>query len=245
MGGLFYNWGRSVGTAWRKGKWAVKSLTGSEVEIIRAEYDVGRDMSRAVVAEGGLDSDPATARLLEEVGPRLVGRLRGRRRTFAFQVLAMPEVNAFALPGGFIFVTRSLLELCEWGQDEAAFILAHEMAHAVKGHATDRLMNSMATSAASKVGLGGRMLHGRLVELGLHLLRQAYSQDQELEADAFGSRLAQSAGFDPRAAAVVLEKLKDQAAGVGESELMSYFSSHPPADLRLAELKRLFRRQGV
>ena len=245
MGGIFYNLGKMAGPVVRKGKWFLKSLTGSEADVIRAEFEVGRDMAHAVGQEVQVDSDPATGRLLDEAGARLVRRLTNRQRTFAFRALRSAEVNAFALPGGFIFVTRALLELCEWDRDETAFILAHEMAHVVRGHAMDRIMNSAVVTMASKTGVAANVMRHRLVELGLRLLHKAYSQDQELEADAFGVRLARSAGFDPRAAIRVLRKLEAKGDARDDSALGAYLSSHPPIELRMTELSRLLRRKVV
>ncbi len=245
MGGLFHSLGRITGPVLRKGKWVLQSLTGSEADVIRAEFEVGRDMAHALAQEVEIDSSPATGQLLAEVGGQLAGRLTNRQREFSFRAILSPEINAFALPGGFVFVTRALLDLCGGDRNEVACILAHEMAHVVRGHAMNRIMNSTVVTIASRTGVAANVMRHRIVELGLRLLHNAYSQDQELEADAFGVRLARSAGFDPRAAAGVFRKLKEKGDALGDSELAGYFSSHPPFDLRIAELNRLLRRKAV
>lgn len=245
MGGVFYNLGRMAGPILRKGKWALQSLIGSEADVIQAEYEVGRDMAQALSEEIELDTDAATSNLVAQVGARLAGRLTNRKRRFEFRVILGDEVNAFALPGGFIYVTRLLLALCETNVDEVAFVLGHEMAHVVRGHAMERIMNRAVVTLASKTHLAAGVFRHRLVELGLRLLHQAYSQDQELEADEFGTRLAASAGFDPAGAVRTLERLKSRGGGHGESELAGYFSSHPPTELRITELKRRLRQRKL
>ena len=239
MAGLFYQFGRMVGPKIRKGKWVLHSLTGSQADMIAAEFEVGRDMARELEASVATSSDPATASLLNEVGQRLTSRLTDRHRAFRFRAIESPEINAFALPGGFIYMTRSLLSLCQSNRDEVAFVLGHEIAHVVRGHAMDRIVNSAVVSAASRASIASPVLRSRAVQVGLDLLKNAYSQDQELESDAFGIHLAHSAGFDPRAAVAVLEHLKNKGDIAGESELLAYFSSHPQFDLRVTELNRL------
>jgi len=128
LAGLFRNLGHIAGPHFRKARWVLRSLTGSPEELIEAEYEVGRDMAHALAAEGRVDDDPASVQLLANVGNRLAGRLRSRQRRFTFQVLIDPQINAFAMPGGFVFVTRSLLGMCGSQENELAFVLAHEMA---------------------------------------------------------------------------------------------------------------------
>ena len=82
MGGVFYNLGKMAGPVLRKGKWVLQSLTGSEADVIRAEFEVGRDMAEALQAEAALDTDTATVALLSETGARLAQRLTNRKRLF-------------------------------------------------------------------------------------------------------------------------------------------------------------------
>jgi predicted Zn-dependent protease len=244
MAGLFYNLGRKVGPAVRKGKWLLKSLTGSEGDVIRAEREVGRDIARSLMDEVSPDDTPQTVEILNDVGPRLAERLTNREREFSFRGMLTPDVNAHALPGGFIFVTRGLLELCGWDRDAAAFILGHEMAHVVKGHAMDQILNRTAMSVASRTPMAVGVLRHRMAEIGLHLIHQAYAQDQELEADRFAARLARSGGFDPRAGLTVLGLLEQSSRRHQEPEIFTYLSSHPPVELRKAELKRFLLHHG-
>lgn len=243
MGGVFYNLGRMVGPAVRKGKWILQSLTGSETDVIKAEYEVGRDMAAAVEQEVALDTDPESIRLINEVGIRLASRLTNKDRRFTFRAIHADEINAFAMPGGFIYVTRPLLELCQRDREEIAFVLGHEIAHVVRGHAMDRIMNKAVVTLASRTRLAAGVLRHRVVDIGLRMLHQAYSQDQELEADKFSVRLAASGGFDPSGAVSALSRLRQKAGGGRESELAGYFSSHPAMELRIAEIKRYLQRQ--
>jgi predicted Zn-dependent protease len=236
MAGFFYNLGKMVGPSLRKGKWVFQSLAGSEADALQAEFEVGRDLARTLTREMTLDADPEAQQLLDELGSRLASCVRDRRRKFSFRLVQTAEVNAFALPGGFIFVTRPLLELCGWDRAEMAFILGHEMAHVLKGHAMERIMNGWALTAAGRAvplaGWAGALLLRQINEL----LRQAYSRDQELDADLLGARLMHSAGFEPDGAVRLLRRL--QGSSPDDPALSSYFASHPPFAVRVENVNR-------
>ena len=239
MAGFFYQLGRLAGPKLRKANWFFRSLTGSEAEAIAAEYQAGRYLAQAIAQEMEVDSDPCVAQLLQEVGTRLASRVKNRHRKFAFRSLQSSEANAFALPGGFISVTRPLVELCERNPDEMAFILGHEMAHVIRKHAMDRMMtNSVLDAAIRAVPIGG-LMRSQLGGILRQLLEQRYSQDQELDADQLGVRLACAAGFRADAAVRLLDRLKrrsGESPGIGE-----YFSTHPPFDLRIKRVRHFLK----
>jgi predicted Zn-dependent protease len=229
-----------VGPQLRKADWLYRSLTGTEAEAIRAELAVGRDLAGAVAQQLEIDPEPAAGQLLDEVRARLGACLTNRQRQFTVRAVRSPEVNAFALPGGFVFVTRPLLEFCRWDADETAFVLGHEMAHVVLRHAIERLMASSAVRAAlSRWGPAGGVLRQPVAGLAAALLNQGYSQDQELEADRLAVRLARAAGFDATAAARLLARLHAPAGD--RSVVGSYFSSHPPLEVRRQQVRRALR----
>ncbi|HPZ97558.1 MAG TPA: M48 family metallopeptidase [Phycisphaerae bacterium] len=238
MPGFFYNLGRLVGPKIRKGKWVWNSLTASEDEILQAEYETGRDMAAAMAQELPPDRDPQAARWVEEIGTRLAGRLTNRKRKWAFHLVSADAPNAFAVPGGFIYVTRPLLELCEHNPDEIAFVLGHEIGHVVRGHSFDRLVSSTLFNVASRVTPVGRVLSPHMVGMGIKLMQSAYTQDQELEADSFGVRLTHSAGADPRAAIRMMERLQATCGQDALPEIFAYFASHPPFAVRMAAMRK-------
>ena len=208
MGGFFRELGKLAGPKFRKAKWLFQSLTGTEADAIRAEFEMGRDLSQAFAQEMEVDSDPTVCRLLDELSGRLVSRVKNKQRRFAFHAVRAAEPNAFALPGGFIWVTRPLLELCGSNPDEVAFILGHEMGHVIRKHAIDRLMTSSVLNTALRAVPVGGFLRSQAGGILMGLLHQRYSQDQELDADQLGVRLARSAGFDAAAAIRLLDRLR-------------------------------------
>jgi len=127
MSGLFYSLGRKVGPKVRKVKWFWQSIAGTEADAIKVEYEVGQDLANEIRCQLDLDKEPRAEQILTEAGTRLTACVVNRFRKFSFETIKGDEPNAFALPGGFIFVTHALMELCQYNQDEVAFILAHEM----------------------------------------------------------------------------------------------------------------------
>jgi len=217
-------------------------MVGSEADAIKVEHDVGQDLAREIRHQLGLDQEPQIRQLLNEVGPRLAARVANKSRTFSLEAITGTEPNAFALPGGFIFVTRSLVELCQWNQNEVAFILAHEMGHVIRGHAMNRIVSNSAIAAASRAAPVRGLLAGWLRRVGVQFLESAYSQDLESEADKLGVRLTAAAGYDPYAAVQLLQRLAKLNSTVSQFNLGSYFSSHPPFDVRIHNINRLLRK---
>jgi predicted Zn-dependent protease len=181
--------------------------------------------------------------MLNKVGRHLATCVANKLRTFSFEVIKGPEPNAFALPGGVIFVTRSLLELCDWNQDELAFILGHEMGHVIRGHAMDRIITNSAIAVGSRATPIRGLLASWLGRVGMKFLESAYSQDLELEADTLGARLVAVAGYDPHAPMQLLSRLSELSQPAKQFSLGNYFSSHPAFDLRIHNVDRLLRQR--
>jgi len=238
---LFYNLGRKLGPKARKVKWIWQSMTGTEADAIKVENDVGRDLAHEIRLQLKPDPEPNIDQLLKEIAPRLSECVANRYRTFSFETVKGGEPNAFALPGGFIFITRSLVELCGGEPDEVAFILAHEMAHVIRGHAMNRIISNTAISTAARVTPVRGVLSGWLRKVGVQFLESAYSQDLESEADNLGVRLAATAKYDPQAATRLLARLAKLAHAPQKFYLGNYFSSHPPYKTRIQNINRLLR----
>ena len=236
MSGLFYNLGRMLAPQARKARWVWQSVAGTEADAIRIEREVGSDLARGIRQQLKLDPDPQIAQLLNEVGSRLTACVANKLRSFGFETLEGGEPNAFALPGGYIFVTRSLLELCERNPDEIAFILGHEMSHVIRGHAMDRIITNSAISLGASITPVRGAIAGLLSNVGVRLLASSYSQDLEMEADKLGTLLVDAAGYNPKAAAVMLSRLGKLNPAGADSNFGHYFSSHPAINLRIKNI---------
>jgi Zn-dependent protease with chaperone function len=238
---IFFQLGRKTGAALRKSRWIWTSLTGSEAEELEAEYQAGCDLARAFDRGALFDEDTGSCEFLAEITRRLTGRLTNKQRCWRVALTRANEPGAFALPGGFLYLTRPMLEFCRFEADEVACVVGHEMGHVVRGHAMERIRGQLLTSAAARVArIPGGLLSRWALSAGVELFHSTYSRDRELEADEFGARLAAAAGYDPRGAIRVLERLQRGEADEG-LPLAEYFSSHPPLEVRIQALRGLIR----
>jgi len=219
-----------------------QSATGSEAGAIKVEYEVGLDLAREIRQQLGPEQEPQTDQILNEIGNRLVDCVANKSRRFNFETVKGHEPNAFALPGGFIFVTKSLVELCRYDQNEIACILGHEMAHIIRGHAMNRIARNSAIAAASRAAPVRGVLSGWLRKVGVQFIESAYSKDLESEADRLGVRLVAVAGYDPGACVRLFSRLEKLKAAPGQFDLGSYFSSHPPFNVRIRNIKHQLRK---
>jgi Zn-dependent protease with chaperone function len=148
------------------------------------------------------------------------------------RVLAMPALNAFALPYTTIVLTQALVEFCRDERDQLAFVLGHEAAHIHLGHAKER---SQANALATVVRINP------LLGMGLKLLfDRAFSREQEYEADRLAVAMCARAGYSPRAAAAFLTRLGALTSSTGS--IAQLLSTHPPLQERIGQLQGFFGR---
>jgi predicted Zn-dependent protease len=188
--------------------------------------------------------DPEATRYVNAVGQVLTGKVNRKAIHYQFHVIKSPQINAFAIPGGHIFVLSGMLNFLH-SEAELAAILGHEISHVDLRHCVERYQYQL---AMKKIGAGDA---APLVELAHGLVAIGYSQAQELEADASGERLAIEAGYDPDAAIAVFKRMKEKfgeaaaepaktplnevGQAVGEA-IVSYFRTHPPSEERARQL---------
>lgn len=231
--------GRLAGKQFRKAKWIWQSVAGGEADVIRAEQAVGRDMAAVVRERSPGPVDPDAQALLDDVASTLADRVRNRAHRFEIAVLAGDHPAAFALPGGFIFIASPLVDLTGRDRDELAFVIAHEMAHVMRRHAIERLLSRKTISAVALATPAGRAIAPWLRTIGIRWLENAYSREQEFEADELGAFLMRAAGFDGRGAVRILERLDALDPDADPTGLGAYLSTHPPV---LDRVRRLLDR---
>jgi len=221
-----------------------ESLAGTEADAVRQEHGVGLDLAHEARIQLPMDPDPQTAQILTQTGRQLSACVANRLRTFQFDAYLGGQPNAFALPGGFIFVSRPILELCQWDPNQIAFILAHEMAHVIRRHVIERIVTHSAVSMAARAAPVSGALGAWLHNVGVHFLETAYSRDQELEADKLGVRLVMAAGYAPEASAHLLTSLAELSRSVDPAVLGDYFSTHPSAEVRIRAIRQFLQHRG-
>jgi predicted Zn-dependent protease len=206
------------------------------------EVEVGRQAAREVERTMGTVRDEAMAAYVSEVGARLAARSPRQDVEYHFAVADMEEPNAFALPGGFVFVSWGMLALAQT-EDELAGVMGHEIVHVAARHAVQRETAALPVGVLSALGslaggiVGGAQLAqlvGGIPELAGGLLLASYGRDQEREADRVGQTLVAEAGWDPAALADVLERMEQVVAlETGEERQPSWFDSHPSTPERV------------
>ncbi|HVU03668.1 MAG TPA: M48 family metallopeptidase [Polyangiaceae bacterium] len=170
----------------------------------------GEQTSRLLATTSPLCDDPAAQAYVERIAAPLVTALADPRFSFSFVVADDPEVNAFALPGGFVTVNRGLLESAESG-DEVAAVLAHELTHVTRRHSTVRLLRELGATAVLSGLFGGTDV--AVPAKALHdFLSTAYDRDQEREADEGGLAVLRRANIDPRGMARFFDRLAKTSA---------------------------------
>lgn len=231
---------------------ATNPVTGGQDIVFmseKQEIDLGRQTHAEVLKAYGEYDDPQLQRYIDEIGKRLAANSHRPELIYRFTVLDSADINAFALPGGYIYITRGLLAYLN---DEAsvAAVLGHEIGHVTARHSVQQysaaqLANIGATLTAILVPGMNNQASGQLMNiLGTAVLR-GYGREHELEADRLGAVYMAKTGYDPEKILDVLGVLKDQqlyAERIAElegREPRSYhglFATHPDNDTRLQEV---------
>lgn len=199
------------------------------------ERAIGLQQHPQILAEyGGAYKDARIATYVSEVGNRMVANSELPNQQFTFTVLDSEVLNAFALPGGYVYISRQLLGLMN-DEAELASVLGHEIGHVTARHAAKRYNNSVFGNLAA-AGLGvllGSPQLGQLAGAGVQLASLSYSRGQELQADSLGVRYITRAGYDPFAAADMLKSLGAQSSldarlkGQDENAVPGWARTHP------------------
>lgn len=204
---------------------------------------------RIITAYGGIYSNQRLEDQLAVIVSRLVAKSEVPDQPFQIVILNSPAVNAFALPGGFLYITRGLLALAN-DASEVAAVLSHEMAHVTSQHGQERLREARKTQLISQAvqGVISDPSTIEAIQQRRQLSFAAFTQAQELEADTVGVRNAGLAGYDPFAAARFLDTMaryqsyRTTATVAKRSDGPDFLSSHPSTPARI-EKARLSARQ--
>lgn len=206
------------------------------------EIEMGKEADEEIVGQVGLYDDPALQAYVEELGKRLAASSERPDLPWSFKVLDDPSINAFALPGGYVYVTRGILTHLG-SEAELATVVGHEIGHVTARHGANQMSKQMLALA----GLGVAALLATdsdtaqaaigAAAVGLSLLFLSYSRDDERQADQLGLRYAHKTGYDLRESPEVF-RLLDRAEKVeGAGRLPSWLSTHPDPGARRHRLE--------
>jgi predicted Zn-dependent protease len=207
---------------------------------LEKERALGRQLAQEVERQAKIVDDPLIAEYINRLGQRLV-RNSDAKGPFTFKVIESPEVNAFALPGGYVFVYSGLIRIAD-EEDELAAALAHEIAHVAARHMTRQATKTqLASMAAIPAGifLGGWTGYAARQGAGLAIPMTflSFARKDESEADYLGVQYLYAAGYDPTGAISIFEKmeaLERRAPGT----ISRAFSTHPMDADRIARTEK-------
>ena len=193
--------------------------------------------AKGLIARSG---DPQLVRL-RAIAQRLIPfsyewNERARQWRWEVSLIKSPQVNAFCMPGGKIAFYTGILEKLKLSDDEVAMVMGHEITHALREHARERMGKTMATRGAIEIGAallglgnGSRYLAG----MGGQLLTLRFGREDESEADLVGMELAARAGYDPRAGVTLWQKM----AALNKSAPPQWLSTHPSGPTRIRDIE--------
>jgi predicted Zn-dependent protease len=203
---------------------------------LEEEKEAGAEAAKQIEENVGIVRDEKLVAYVQALGARLAVGSPRQDVTYTFQILDVDFPNAFALPGGYIYVSRGLLSLVN-SEDELAGVIGHEIGHVAALHYSSRSWRSATVGVLSGLGtLAGAILGGPLGVLGIGMLGQiggggllaAHSRDQENQADRIGQDLAFQAGWDPAAISEFLRALdRDTIQREKAVQEASFLDSHP------------------
>ena len=212
------------------------------------EVSIGQEMHDELIAKGASYDDPELQAYVGRVGQRLVASSDRADLAFTFTVIDSPDINAFATPGGFVYINRGLLAYLD-NEAELAGVLSHEIGHVTARHAARQQTASVtnqviATTAYILTGSGELADASNMY--GTELVR-GYGREHELEADGLGAGYMYKSGYDPDALLEVIGVLKDQeqfqrvkakTTGKPAGSYHGLYATHPRNDLRLQTVVR-------
>ena len=225
---------------------SVNPVTGRKEFMLYSEnqeIELGKQTDAEVAATYGVYDDPALAAYVSKLGLALAAKTQRPSLPYRFTVLDSPVVNAFAVPGGSVYVTRGILAMMS-SEAELAAVLGHELGHVAARHS----MSQMSKQQVAQIGLAVGSAISRkfaqyagLAGAGLQVLFLKYSRDDENQSDGLGVDYARAAGYDPADMAVTFTALQKMGDLSGGSTLPGFLSTHPLTPDRIAHVRSLLK----
>jgi beta-barrel assembly-enhancing protease len=209
------------------------------------DIEMGRQVSADAEKQLQMMNDRRIDDYLNRLGKKLAEKAPGEKFPYQFKGVNDPAINAFALPGGFLYVNRGTIEAAET-EAQLAGVIAHEISHAALRHGTNQASKAYLAQAPLAVlgGLGGRSITSVLAQIGggfaANSVLLKYSRDAERQADLMGAQILYDSGYDPRAMMQFFEKMQAQ----GGSKMPQWLSTHPNTENRISDISSEIDRLG-
>ncbi|MFZ2356671.1 MAG: M48 family metallopeptidase [Candidatus Omnitrophota bacterium] len=215
--------------------------TGREETLLidtEKEAALGRDMDARLKKQLKLSSDFSLQNRLNDIGRRVAKVSDRQDVVYQFRVIADKELNAFALPGGIIYVNSGLLN--KTNDDELASVIAHEVGHIAARHTVKKIQSILGYQIIMSIvsGVGTQANLSQATDIVFNLASLGYGRVDELMADKLAVRYLRRAGFSPYAMITLFAELKKEAQVKGANQKLIFLSSHPPIDERIKKVEK-------
>lgn len=204
----------------------------------KSEISLGTNMDTQMQEKLPIIKDQALQVRLDSIGGRIARVSDRTDLNYHFRVVKDNEFNAFALPGGFVYVNSGLMKAAT--DDELACVLAHEIGHIAARHSVKKLQSVMGYQLVIGIALGisGQQTMAKALDIVFDLVSLGYSRKDELLADKLSVKYSTKANFDPYGMVTFFEKLKQESSSKGTHYQPVFLSSHPSIDERIKNVKK-------
>src|SRR5262245_47346112 len=210
------------------------------------DVEMGRQVAQDAERQLPMLNNRQAQAYIDSLGRQLASRAPGEKYPYQFKIVNDKSINAFALPGGFVYVNRGTIEAAQ-NEAQLASVIAHEIGHVALRHGTNQVTKAYATQGlASILGgvLGGNSVGSVLGQLGIgfgaNSILLKNSRDAERQADLMGAQILYDSGYDPTAMVAFFEKLQSESKG----RAIQFFSNHPNPENRIVSVKSEIQKLG-
>ncbi|RKY31329.1 MAG: hypothetical protein DRP74_05160 [Candidatus Omnitrophota bacterium] len=203
-----------------------------------SEVSLGEDMDKQLKRELDILDDPAKEKRLNSIGAKIAEVSDRQDLKYYFRIVNDEELNAFAIPGGFVYINKGLMNKAT--NAELACVVAHEIGHIAARHSVKRLQAVLGYQIITTLafGLAGNSTIAQAVDVVFTVVTLGYSRKDEFLADRLAVKYAHKAGFNPYAMVSFFEKLKEEAQKKGPDSNLVFLSSHPPINERIKAVNK-------
>lgn len=198
---------------------------GFNVFPVDKDVEIGKEASAQVEKETPIITDSKIQAYITALGARLASKAPGEKYPYQFKVVNDTQINAFALPGGFIYVNRGIFESAD-NEAQLAGVMSHEISHVALRHGTNQMSKSELISGLAGAALKGTSTASKALQagaaMGINVGLMRFSREAESQADLLGTQILYDSGYDPIAMPQFFQKLDD-----GSARSSQFFSDHP------------------
>lgn len=212
---------------------------------LEEEWQLGQQLSQEIARQVRINNDPTLNAYVRQMGQRIVSKTNMANLPWNFYVVDDPSINAFAVPGGHVYVHTGLIANSD-NASELAGVMAHEISHVLARHSTEQISRQYGLQMLASVVLGQNP--GQLAQIAASIVGGGalarFSREAEREADELGIQAMHAAGYDPRGMASMFEELLEHRQG-SPGRVEQFFSTHPLTEERIEAARRRAQQLGT